>query len=211
MSYQSIDLEIQARYTTIGDENNHDSVWLVTHGYGQLAKYFIRHFHFMENDVKVIAPEGLHRFYLNNGTGRVGASWMTKDDREKDIATYINMINRIVDKEVGEQSLVLLGFSQGAATICRWLAQTDRRIKALILWAGAWPHDVDISFIKSQLKHISIYIVVGDQDEYLGDEGIDKYLKVFDEQNIAYQLIRFDGKHQMHKATLQSLFKSIEG
>ena len=37
----------------------------------------------------IIAPQGLHKFYLEGTSGRVGASWMTKENREDDIKNYL--------------------------------------------------------------------------------------------------------------------------
>ena len=47
------------------------------HGYGQLAKYFIRDFESLGPEHVAIVPEGLHRFYREGMSGRVVASWMT--------------------------------------------------------------------------------------------------------------------------------------
>ena len=76
-------------------------VWFVCHGYGQLAAYFVRHFAFLaeaDPTTVVIAPEGLSRFYLTGNGGRVGASWMTRDDRLHEIADHINFLNQLSAK-----------------------------------------------------------------------------------------------------------------
>ncbi len=71
-----------ARYFQNGELNQSTSeVWIVCHGYGQLANFFLRKFDLLNsNTTCIIAPEGLHRYYLEGSAGRVGASWMTKED-----------------------------------------------------------------------------------------------------------------------------------
>ncbi|MFN8394409.1 MAG: hypothetical protein U0176_07025 [Bacteroidia bacterium] len=50
-------------------------LWIVLHGYGQKASFFIKHFeHLVDGGDCVIAPEGLSRFYLDGKWERVGAT-----------------------------------------------------------------------------------------------------------------------------------------
>src|SRR5688572_18536754 len=113
-----------ARYYTLGELNEQTTdVWIVLHGYGQLAEYFIRHFKNIQQDHHfIVAPEALSRYYLNENTGRIGATWMTKEDRENEIQDYIQYLNNIVDTfnlpatKAGIPTKVrlhVLGFSQG--------------------------------------------------------------------------------------------------
>jgi len=68
-----------ARYEQLGEPSAATrQLWLVAHGYGQLAEYFIRHFKAVyaadPAGTVVVAPEALSRFYLAGNGGRVGAS-----------------------------------------------------------------------------------------------------------------------------------------
>lgn len=77
-----------ADYYTLGDLSNANTIWFVLHGYGYLAKYFIKKFEpILSSSVAIVAPEALSRFYSNGVgyDGRVGASWMTKESREDEI------------------------------------------------------------------------------------------------------------------------------
>jgi len=212
MKKKEIHITASARYFVKSDDAVTNFTWLCLHGYGQLAEYFIRHFSILGHDHKVIAPEGLHRFYLSNNSGRVGASWMTKLEREKDIETYCNYLNQVLDKESEPTDpIIAFGFSQGTATIGRWICQAKRPIQALVLWAGAWPHDMNIDHSKALLDAIPIYIIVGDQDQYLGNEGISKYLQAFDDSGIKYTLLRFSGDHRLDKTMLLEVSQRITG
>ena len=97
--------------------DEHNKIWMVFHGYGQLAKYFIKKFDCLvtAGDV-VVALEGLSRAYINGFTGRVGASWMTKEDRLieiEDYQAYISQIHSAVLERFGNQKVTVLGFSSG--------------------------------------------------------------------------------------------------
>jgi len=81
----------------------------------------------------------------------------------------------------------------------------------MVLWAGAWPHDMEINQNLALLSKLPIYIVIGENDQYLGDEGIDKYLAVFDEFDIPYTLLTFKGDHRLDKEMLLDLATRISG
>ena len=212
---KTVDITIKARYyiKSSSEENVNDKFcWLVAHGYGQLAEFFIRHFDILGDHHKVLAPEGLHRYYLNGNNGRVGSSWMTKLEREQDIKQYIQLLDKVMDVEcpLEVNHIIAFGFSQGAATISRWLCSTKYTVNTLVLWAGAWPHDMEISHNIQILKALKIIIVVGIQDQFLGKDGIGRYLSVFDENKIQYKLIQFDGDHRLDKGTLLAVCQEVE-
>jgi len=126
MKEQTIETKKTARYYTLGALSEKTrTVWFVCHGYGQLANYFLRNFKSLENEKTfIISPEGFHRYYLNGFSGRVGASWMTKEDRLNDIADYVAYLDQLYHKvfsSVNRNNLKvnLLGFSQGGATATR--------------------------------------------------------------------------------------------
>lgn len=92
-----------ARYFTLGDLSQApEQVWYVCHGYRQLASRFLRRFVPLDDGTRwVVAPEGLSRFYVDPAPGRhgpqhrVGASWMTREDRETEIRDYVRYLDRL--------------------------------------------------------------------------------------------------------------------
>src|SRR5690554_4646496 len=117
-----------ARYYTAGTlDKKTKTIWFVCHGYGQLAKYFIQNFKVLDNGENfIVAPEALSRFYLQGFSGRVGATWMTKEDRENDIKdynAYLSTLYKKVMKDIPLENVKIniLGFSQGVSTVCRWV------------------------------------------------------------------------------------------
>src|SRR5687767_5276492 len=144
MQELNVSFNFQARYFKVGEINEHTkAVWFVLHGYGQLAQYFLTKFNALTTQgVCVIAPEGLSRFYLEDvntrnqtGNNRVGATWMTRENRLMDIENYITFLDTVYQAEVGNRLIpvTILGFSQGAATASRWAVQNNIKYERLIL------------------------------------------------------------------------------
>ncbi len=133
-------------------------VWLVFHGYGQLAEYFIKKFEVLNPEENfIIAPQGLSKFYQKGFYGRVGASWMTKEDRLTDIENQYSYLDTVL-KAVGDISnkqLIYFGFSQGTATMGRYASHAKIPFKKMIIWAGTFPPDIDPS---------KYHFLTGDED-----------------------------------------------
>ncbi len=119
-----------ARYFTLGSLEHAGDLWFVCHGYGQLAARFLERFHPLEAEGRcIVAPEGLSRFYLTESPTerRVGASWMTREDRLHEIDDYVRYLDGMYAKLAPRQARVTaLGFSQGTATVCRWVGLVTR-------------------------------------------------------------------------------------
>ncbi len=213
MKKNHISVTKTARYYTLGELNEEiENVWFVCHGYGQLAEYFIKHFQALDDGkTYIIAPEGLSRFYLGEFTGRVGATWLTRDDRELDIKDYMNFFDQLLMPIIaGEKYLKVrfhfLGFSQGATTLCRYLAfKKFARIDSLIMWAGSLPHDVTPELAREVFGKAPIYIVYGDKDEFLEHINIQEYEEKVKALGLNYKIIPFEGKHEMNKDVLIQL------
>ncbi|MFM7683134.1 MAG: alpha/beta hydrolase [Bacteroidota bacterium] len=191
------------RYWISGDIKKADKLLVVLHGYGQLAEFFIRKFNGVPEDYFIVAPEGMHRFYLNGTSGRVGASWMTKEDRESDIADNLNWLTQLFAELTEQKSFdktILLGFSQGGATAARWYYSQKVQIDQLILWASVFPPDLKKPEIKSNSNN---YFVIGTDDEYYDVEAQISEIKFY--QKIGFTSLQFEGKHDVE----MSIFKRI--
>ena len=209
-SQQYIDIVQQAKFSTIGKLNaNTKQVWIVLHGYGQLSQYFIRKFSILsENGHFVIAPEALSKFYLSENSQRVGATWMTKEDRLNDIENYIRYLNTLYDSFdfSDNQNVTVLGFSQGAATASRWLAHGHVHADRLLLWSGIFPPDMDIINARDSLINTEVYNIYGSEDPYLNEEKRDEQRKIIEQLQLPTKHITFKGVHDIDTKTL-SLFK----
>jgi predicted esterase len=203
--------QLQARYFTLGTLNpGTPAVWLVCHGYGQLASYFIRHFQpLADAGHYVVAPEGLSRFYLEGFSGRVGASWMTKEDRQNDIDNYVQYISDVYEaatKEYPGRPLKLLGFSQGVATISRWAMLSGTPFKQLVLWAGVFPPDLPVDLSAAAMSGRKVSVVYGTSDPFIKQSGIDGQIVALKKSDIIPEVISFEGKHEISAAVLQQYF-----
>ncbi len=212
---QQHDLPItyKARYFTAGQvTENTRQIWFVLHGYGQLAEYFIRKFSVLQkHDIYIIAPEGLSTFYLDpiqtagRISDRVGASWMTKENRLTDIENYLNYLNLLSEKEIGMHTgipVTVLGFSQGAATASRWISDGKVPFSRLILWAGIFPGDMDFQSTKQILSGKETVFVYGKQDPFVNDSRFAEMTLITGKLGITPATVSFDGKHEIDEQTL---------
>jgi predicted esterase len=207
-----ISIPYKARYFTHGNfSEKTKNIWFVCHGYGQLAEYFIKKFHTLNTEENfVIAPEGLHRFYLNGHYGRVGASWMTKEDRLTDIDNYIHYLDCIYQANIKNTTakIILLGFSQGAATASRWAAFGYSKFDKLILWAGVFPPDLPFEDCFVKINNLKPLLVVGTKDEFISAEELNEKTKWLDKEKINYKLIQFEGRHDIDNNVLIEIYQN---
>jgi predicted esterase len=191
-----------ARYFTLG-KPGHD-VWFVLHGYGQLAARFLSRFDPIDDGTRlIVAPEGLSRFYLSEDPAerRVGATWMTKEDRISEIEDYVRYLDTVYADVMGgaELEVTVLGFSQGATTACRWAALGASNIGRLIVWGGEVPSDTDMH------PERRLSLVYGSRDEYFTPKVVAATEARLREQRIDYELVRFDGGHEIDAAVLKKV------
>lgn len=202
-----------ATYYVAGNPNNEiKNIWFLIHGYGQLAKYFLKDLEFLSApDTILVAPEGLHRFYVEGFSGKVGASWMTKEDRENEISDYTNYLDKLYKEiksnlKTSTPKLNILGFSQGAATAAQWLFNKKIKIDRLILWAGTLPN-LNRERVKL-LNSTKLYFVIGNKDQFINETQLTELSNYFDENEVRYRLIRFEGKHEIQKEVLKNFISA---
>ena len=221
-----------ARYYTVGDPAGARALWIVLHGYGQLAGYFARHFVPHADGRLIVAPEGLSRFYVARETAagapaRIGATWMTREDRDAEIADQVRWLDRalaaaraaVADAagaagDAGGEAaslaaalpLGVLGFSQGAVTACRWLLHRARAGHApaarLVLWGGTIPHDLDLAADGAVLRRTPLVVVAGDEDEFATPTAVADLSARLLAAGIHQRVEGYAGGHRLHHETL---------
>ena len=214
-----------ARYFAVGgsggaedDTNALRELWIVCHGYGQLAAKFLESFVPLATPWRrIVAPEGLSRFYLErsrvgvNTQADVGATWMTREDREHEIADQIVYLDALLDHLLPAASeshvrLRVLGFSQGVATVSRWLVRGRRvRPAEVVLWAGSFPADVDVSQLVGRLAGAPVVFAVGTRDELASWAAADVEVGRFSAAGIDARLVTFNGGHRLDTPTLSDI------
>jgi predicted esterase len=199
-----------ARFVTLGPtDGSAREVWVVLHGYGQLASRFGEAFAALDDGTRlIVVPEGLSRFYLDQSSGRVGASWMTREDRAVEIDDYVRYLDAVAEAVTTgfpPRPMHLLGFSQGSATACRWIERGAVRPVRLIVWGGEIPPDLDWSRARSRFARIPVVLVAGTEDRYIPPEALTQFGALLALNGVRHTVVRFAGGHEIHSATLREL------
>ena len=191
-----------AHFYTLGTLNaDEQRIWIVIHGYGQMARFFIRKFgHLSDKGDFIIAPEGLSKYYLNDGSGRVGASWMTKENRLDEIEDQINYLDQIVeDLDLKNKQLNVLGFSQGVSTVFRWVSKGKVYPDKVVFWSGRLP-DEDV---EKDFTDLPVTFVYGDDDEFLHLMNEEEQKEILKRNFPNFKLEVFKGKHVITSELLE--------
>jgi predicted esterase len=200
-----------ARYYTLGLPRR--AVWIVAHGYGELAAAFAARFAPVDDGTRlIVAPEGLSRFYhappaapAPPTPGTVGASWMTREDRESEIAdqvAYLDAVHGDIFARVPRDSvrLTVLGFSQGVATVCRWLTRSRTPIDRLVCWAGTIPDDT-----LAHLRGSPLTVVTGSRDIYAPPDRVIEIAGQLTAAGLQFRHLEFTGGHRLDDGVLRTL------
>jgi len=208
-----------ARYFTLGGgPRGAAEVWFVCHGYGQLAARFLEKFRVLDDGTRyLVAPEALSRFYLEDAAvpakeRKVGATWMTREDRLNDIDDYVRYLDALHAEVLGPMAraaprVTALGFSQGAATVSRWVALGKARIDRLVLWGGEFPPDLDLTpaTVVGRLRAARLSLVYGRSDEFITPKVVAGITERLRQHDIPCRQIPFDGGHELDEEVLREL------
>ena len=200
-----------ARYFTQGEIEGASDVWFLLHGYGMLAAGFLRWF---EPAVRpgrlLVAPEALSRSYFEEkGTRRVGASWMTKEDRDAEIEDYVRYLD-VLEEQIrlgvgGIPRVEVHAFSQGTATACRWVAFGRPKVDRLVLWCGGVPPDLPLDRYGAALSGAGLTMAAGTRDPFILQEEVDREQARLAAAGLLPVVHRFDGGHRVDAALLRNL------
>jgi acetyl esterase/lipase len=199
-----------ARYLTLGRRDGPlDEVWFLFHGYGQLASEFLEYARALSREGRLlVVPEALSRFYHEDHK-RIGASWMTREDRVAEIDDYVSYLDRLHDRifeglrRAGIR-LRILGFSQGVATAARWATRGKVEVDQLVIWGSPLPNDLDDAGM-IRLRRIRVTLVGGSRDPFLTDEHRGEQSSLLSRHGVPFEMKRFEGGHRLDDDTLRSL------
>ena len=205
-----------ARYSAFGPApaSAHEW-WIVIHGYGQLAADFLAQCRALDDGRRlVVAPEALSRYYEPGSAStaaeaRVGASWMTREDRLNEISDYLRYFDLLV-KALGAGMPALppihvLGFSQGTATASRWVAAGRVRAARLVCWGGLIAPELALVSPAAPLRNTRVQLVLGARDKYATPDVVAREQARLAAAGFAHEGITFEGGHRLDDATLSAL------
>ena len=212
----NISFEFSSSYITYNKlTDKTENIWIVFHGYGQLSKYFIRRFDVLDGDKNyIIAPQGLSKFYVDEDFKNVGASWLTKEDKESDLLNQQKYLIKLMDElkskiDFSKIKINLFGFSQGVSAFTRLLINYNMKIDNIIIWAG-WVPDEFFNINKNVLKDTNLFFVVGNKDKYYNNPIMKGYIEKFKKTlNKEIDYCVFDGGHIVDRKVLKKINEKL--
>lgn len=205
-----------ARFYSLGLWQSVSQLWIVLHGHSQLARSLLHDVAPLDTGRRlIVAPEALSRFYLetsNQGrhSHKVGATWMTREDREAEIADYVAYLDRLighVEERLGglPTDARVLGFSQGGATAARWEARGLRAVPGLVLWGSLLPEDVLVNLEVPRWQSRTVTLVRGKDDALVSADLQATQLAELQRLGIRAQARSFAGGHRLDAELLTAL------
>ena len=213
----TIEVPRTARYYVMGDTVGGD-LWIVLHGFGQLAGDFIEYFAELNDGSRVVvAPEALNRYYtaalsVPSAERPVGATWMTREHREaemRDYVRYLDLLHAELAAQLRPRRTIVVGFSQGGATASRWVVQGATPVHSLVLWGATLPPDLDLAAGRARLTASRLKLVIGRTDQYIAPEATAREAARLESAGIPFELIGYEAGHSIKRAVLKELAARI--
>lgn len=213
----TIEVPRTARYYEMGAAVGGD-LWIVLHGFGQLAGDFIEYFVELNDGSRVIvAPEALNRYYtaglsVPSAERPVGATWMTREFRDaemRDYIRYLDLLHAELSARCRPRRTIVVGFSQGGATASRWAVHGRSAIHSLVLWGATLPPDLELVAARDRLSAARLWLVIGKRDQYISADAVAREQERLGAAGIPFELIEYDAGHSIKRAVLQDLSSRI--
>lgn len=189
MITRTIETSVHGRY--LYEERDRARVVVGFHGYAETAEAHLAELAKIPGIEawSVAAIQALHPFYTR--AGNVVASWMTSLDRELAIADNIAYVRRVV-AELGAQTVVFAGFSQGTAMAARAAAYAAKAAGLILLGSDIPPEikaDPSVRFPPTLIGR-------GTGDEWYSEEKFKNDLNYLAAAGVPVTIFVFDGKHE---------------
>jgi len=198
----NITIEKTARYFTKGELNEKTKgVIFLLHGYAQPAIQMVEIFSAFSNDYYLIAPEGLNRFYARGFKGDAVANWMTSAERDDEIKDYTNYLDKLYKTIIAERAqslkIIGIGFSQGVATLSRWV-NTGADIDQMIMIGGGLAVEF-VPNIPDTIFKKDCSFIIGNEDPLV---DMEKMEIIKDRYNSRGRFLTYTGRHQINEECL---------
>ncbi len=207
-----------AHYATLGEPGHHIKRFIFAcHGYGQVAEKFILDLAPLADEhTFIVAPEGLSTFYWGGFEGPTVSSWMTRRHRLDEIEDYSKYLSQLFHLCLSQCTTspdqhhssppphsILMGFSQGCATIMRWVMKAfPEPAHHLLFWAGGIPEDLDYRPHMDYFKQRKLTLALGNQDPFFSKKTLTWHQNMLKEKQLPIEEIQFEGKHEIPEQAL---------
>tara|TARA_B100000780_G_scaffold277547_1_gene248495 strand:- start:10845 stop:11531 length:687 start_codon:yes stop_codon:yes gene_type:complete len=210
ISEHPIEITKKARWFHTGENPSEAcEVIVVLHGYGQHPAYMLNGIRELEGGGRSIcAPEGLSRFYVNGFDGKIGASWMTSDDRASEIHDHLSYLNKWWTSLNIEDSVsvTLIGFSQGVATAARWLNH-GMKVDKVIFASGTLPTEWNQEEPNLDKRISEIHLIRPIDDEYGSLDVHEKEVDMLKQWGHNVTSHKPNGTHKLSAAVINKILR----
>ncbi len=194
-----LEAQVHGRYLIRAADSEGSAPLLVGfHGYAQTAEEHLDallelpglvHWH-------LVAIQGLHPFYRARGA-ELGASWMTRQDRDLAIADNIRYVSAAIadakrNLDVNE-TVALFGFSQGTAMAYRAAASSGHDFAGLVALGGDVPSEILAGGLDGFPR---VLIGRGDEDTWYDANKLQRDLDLLEAAGVEPQSCLFQGGHE---------------
>jgi predicted esterase len=167
------------------------------HGYAQTAEDMMMELERIPGNERwtLLSIQGLHRFYSRRYE-TVVASWMTREDRDLAIADNVRYVDRAMEAVVGDArgaTILLVGFSQGAAMAYRAGVLGRYRVRQIVAIGGDVPPDIQGV---SGLRYPSVLLARGENDALFTAEMADADERFLHSSSVPLDIFRYRGGHE---------------
>lgn len=101
--------------------------------------------------------------------------------------------------------MIVLGFSQGAATAARWAAHTQENLDHLVLWGGFFPPDMHWERFQQKLQPLRSTVLIGNSDAFITAANRAEMQSVLEKLGIPAEYMEYEGGHEIKYNDLISL------
>ena len=143
----------------------------------------------------------------------MGASWMTREDREQEIADYVDYLDDVVTwAGPGVARLRVLGFSQGVHTAARWVGLGEafqgpevRGRTRFILWGASLPGDLSDDSVARLGSLEGVTLVRGEDDDLRNADAEGREEERLRGADVDFEVRTHPGGHRIDGALLVRL------
>lgn len=189
MNIRTLETSVHGRF--LYEDRGAERLLVGFHGYAESAETHLAELEKLPGIERwsVASVQALHPFYTRSGS--IVANWMTSQDRDLAIADNLAYVRRVLASLPPPQTLVFIGFSQGATMAARAAAHAGPAA-GLILLGGDIPPEIHSD---PAVTLPPVLIARGLTDDWYTEEKFNKDLK-FLEGRVGVRPLVFEGGHE---------------